>query len=204
MRLVAIALFFALLSLAPLSAQPRAMAEPARSSAGTVSIRVEKLYYDVDGETPTALAAQLGEHGPEVSGEQYFGMTEWEVHAEYRWAKRPSGCRLAGLVVRASVQTHLPRWNRGDTAPASLSGAWGRFVHALEWHEDGHRALAEDAAEAIRGELVALRSPSCARLEAEAHRTVIAVLNEYERYNVEYDAATDHGRTQGAIWPPQP
>lgn len=198
------ALLLVLLNASALQAQPRVFVADGMADPGNVSIHVDKVYYDVEGETPDALADQLGRRGPEVSGERYFGLTEWEVHAEYRWDKRLDGCRIKGLTVRASVQTHLPRWRRASAAPESLSGAWRRFLTALDWHEHGHRVLAEDAAEAIRVKLAALRAPTCTRVEARAYSEMIEVLNEYERYNKNYDAATDHGRSQGAIWPPRP
>jgi predicted secreted Zn-dependent protease len=198
------ALLFAALSATSPKAQPQVYIGDRAAQPGTVSIHVEKVYYDVEGSTPDALAAQLGRHGPQVSGERYFGLTEWEVHAEYRWDKGRGGCRIKNLRVRASVQTHLPRWRRAATAPTPLSGAWRRFLAALDWHEHGHRILAEEAAESIRVKLAALRAPDCAQVEASAYEEMYAVLNEYERYNEDYDAATDHGRTQGATWPPSP
>lgn len=204
MRLLLLALLLVPLGTSASQAQPRAPFSAEATDPGVVSIHVERIYYDVEGETPAALAVQLGRHGPQVSGERYFGLTEWKVHAEYRWDQRPGSCRIDGLRVRASVQTHLPRWRRAATAPESLSGAWQRFLAALDWHEHGHRILAEDAAEAIRIRLAALRAPTCERVEAEAYRELIDVLNDYERYNQDYDAATDHGRSQGAVWPPRP
>ena len=204
MRSILYVLLIVLLGTSALQAQPRALLIDETADPGAVSIHVEKVYYDVEGETPAALAAQLGRHGPRVRGERYFGLTEWEVHAEYHWDQRPDGCRIEGLRVRASVQTHMPRWRRATAASESLSGAWKRFLSALDWHEHGHRVLAEDAAETIRKRLRTLRAPTCPRVEARAYGELIDVLNEYEQYNRDYDAATDHGRSQGAVWPPRP
>lgn len=184
-------------------AQPHVFVSDARDP-GAVSLRVEKVYYDVEGATSDALADELGRHGPQVSGERYFGLTEWEVEADYRWDRRPGECRIKHLRVRASVQTHLPRWHRAAVAPAPLSGAWTRFLAALDWHEHGHRILAEEAAESIRTRLAALRASNCSLVESDAYSEMYDVLNQYEQYNEEYDAATDHGRSQGATWPPKP
>ncbi|MEP0546279.1 MAG: DUF922 domain-containing protein [Rhodothermales bacterium] len=164
----------------------------------------EKVYYDIEGDTPHALAVQLGKRGPQARGRRFFGMTEWEVNAEYRWRERPSGCSIDELTVHVAVQTHLPRWRRPAHASPSLRGAWSQFLAALDGHEDGHRALAEEAAESIRRRLGALRARTCGRIEAQAHREMVALLNEYERRNLAYDAETGHGRTQGAVWPPGP
>lgn len=204
MRLLLPVLLLVLWDTSALQAQPWALLIDETADPGAVSIHVEKVYYDVEGETPAALAAQLGRHGPRVQGGRFFSLTEWEVNAAYRWDQRPDGCRLQGLRVRASVQTHMPRWRRTAAAPTSLSGAWRRFLAALDWHEHGHRVLAEDAAETIRKRLRTLRASTCPRVEAMAYREMDDVLNEYEQYNRDYDAATGHGRSQGAVWPPKP
>ncbi len=198
-RVLSAVLLLLSLSLSSLHAQPRSQAE-----VGVVRSQVEKVYYDVEGETPDALAAQLGQRGPLESGMRYFGMTEWEVRTEYRWRERSNGCTIDDLTVRVSVQTRLPRWRRQAQAPSDLRGAWARFLFALDRHEDGHRALAEEAADAIRRKLASVQTATCARVEEQAQREVVAVLNEYERRNLAYDAETGHGRTQGAVWPPGP
>lgn len=206
MRFPSAALLLALLSVSSVQAQPRAVGPPvvdASEDDGTVRLHIEEVHYEVTGGTPAALAAALERHGPQESGRAHFARTEWEVDATYRLVRRRGSCRLGALTVRAHVQTRLPRWRRSATAPVALQKAWGRFYRALARHERGHRVLAEEAAEAVRRRLVDLRGATCASLEAEAHREVVAVLNEYERYNRAYDAATGHGRTEGAVWPPR-
>ena len=198
-RIFPAVLLLTLLSLASPRAQVLAQAD-----VGVIRSQTEKVYYDVEGDTPHAIAVQLGQRGPRARGQRFFGMTEWEVNAEYRWRERPTGCSIDDLTIRVAVQTHLPRWRRPAHAAPSLQGAWGRFLAALDQHEHGHRALAEDAAEAIRQRLASLRTATCARIEARAHREMEALLDEYERRNLAYDATTGHGRTQGAVWPPGP
>jgi predicted secreted Zn-dependent protease len=127
-------------------------------------------------------------------------MTEWEVSAGYRPVAGANTCGLTGLTVEVVITTHLPRWDRSTAAPESLSNAWDRFLHALTEHEDGHRALAKEAADVIRQRLLAATAPACERLDLVAQREMAAVMQEYEVRNHAYDAATGHGRTQGAIW----
>lgn len=199
MRFLSVVLLLALLSASSVRAQPRSP-----QNAGVVRSAIEKVYYDVEGDTPGALAVELRRHGPQARGRGYFGLTEWKVDAAYRWDERPGTCTLGGLTVRVVVQTHLPRWRRPPHAPRSLSGAWRRFLAALDLHEHGHRALAEEAAEALRRRLASLRASTCGRIETRARQEILTLLDEYERRNHAYDAATDHGRSQGAVWPPRP
>jgi predicted secreted Zn-dependent protease len=192
-------LLLALLSPPILHAQPRPP-----TAAGVVRSTVEKVYYEVEGDSPGALAVALRQRGPRARGKRFFAMTAWKVNAEYRWRERPTACAIGDLTVRVAVQMHLPRWRRPRRASPSLDGAWGRFLAALDQHEQGHRALAEEAAEAIRRRLAPLQATTCERVEARAHREMRSLLDEYERHNLAYDEATGHGRTQGATWPPSP
>lgn len=178
----------------------KAAAPSVEPKAGTVRTRTETVYYEVEGASRADLAAALQEHGPNLQGRRFFGMTEWEVSAGYRPIEGASGCAMDAITVEVAITTHLPRWDRSAPVPASLRGAWDRFLHALDRHEHGHRALAEDAAEAIRGRLLATTASTCDRLDLAAQRTMAAVMREYEARNLAYDAETGHGRTQGAVW----
>lgn len=171
--------------------------------AGTVQARSETTYYEVSGKSRAAIAAALRQHGPRIQGTQFFGLTEWKVSAEYRPTERAAGCGIDDLTVHVAVQTHLPRWTPAAGAPADLDRAWDRFVTALDEHEHGHRALAEEAADAIRQRLATVRTPACDQLDPVAHQEMIGVMKEYESRNIAYDRATGHGRTQGAVWPPR-
>ncbi len=175
---------------------------PDDSDAGSVEVHNETVYYEVEGDSAQGLLGALTRHGPRIGGEQFFGLTEWEVSAQYRWAERPAGCAVDDLTVRVSVKTHLPRWRGAGGASSGTRAAWARFVAALDHHEAGHRSLAEEAGDAIRERLVSLRVPTCERIKREAQREVLAVLNEYDARNRAYDHDTGHGRTQDAVWPP--
>ncbi len=180
-----------------LHAQPLAPA----SDAGAVEVRSETVYYEVHGETAEALGAALAAHGPRIDGQGFFGLTEWEVSASYRWAARATGCAVDHLTVRVAVKTHLPRWHAPADASPAVVAAWHRFVAALDLHEQGHGHLAEEAAFAVRSQLAALRVPDCARMKGAVQRTVAAVMRAYDAHNRVYDAETGHGRTQHAVWP---
>lgn len=172
-------------------------------SAGVVRAQSETTYYEVKGQSREDIAAALRRSGPRLQGAQFFGLTEWKVSAEYRPATRPAGCATDDLTVHVAVRTHLPQWTSSDEAPAELNGAWARFITALDRHEHGHRTLAEEAAEVIRQRLATVHAPDCDELDSVAQREMIVVMQEYEAHNIDYDATTGHGRTQGAIWPPR-
>jgi predicted secreted Zn-dependent protease len=182
------------------AATAEAVATAEGRAAGSVRARAETVYYEVSGTSEADLAAALRTRGPKVRGRQFFGMTEWEVSAGYRPVTGAGACSIDALTVEVAVTTHLPRWARTPSAPRSLSRAWERFLRALTEHEHGHRALAEEAADAIRHRLATVTASTCERIDGEAQREMAAVMREYEARNRAYDAETGHGRTQGAVW----
>lgn len=188
-----------LLALLPLCTHAQLAPDP---EVGVVETHVDLVYYDVQGETLQALAASLSERGPRQGGRRFFGLTEWEVNAEYRWVERPTGCGVEDIVVRVAITTHLPRRRSSGRAATRSDVAWERFVRDLDAHEAGHRTLAAEAGNAIRWQLVTLNRPTCQTMKREAERAIAEILNTYEARNRAYDRRTGHGRTQGAVWPP--
>lgn len=177
------------------------IAAPAVSAAlGLLEERTETVYYDVHGQTPYALASSLAARGPKHGGERYFGMTEWTLRASYGRRTEAGACRLTDVAVHLDVEISLPRWNGGDEEHA-LRSDWDEFVGALDAHEHGHRALALEAADAVRAALVELERSDCRTLWRDAEATMVAVMADYDERHRAYDHYTNHGYTQGVVWP---
>ena len=180
-----------------------ARAQPS-PEVGAVAFATEMVYYEVTGATVAELEASLRARSPSTGGERFYGVTEWEVNAEYRWTERATGCSVEDIEVRLIVQTHLPRWSPRVRVDPDLRRSWSAFMRHLEAHEAQHRALITATGEALRWQLVSLRTPTCETMETEANRAVAAVIREGQARNEAYDRATRHGVTEGAVWPPLP
>jgi predicted secreted Zn-dependent protease len=173
------------------------------AGAGRVERHVETVYYDVEGATVEEIAQGLRQRGPLTAGERFFARTEWTINAEYVWAERDTGCTVEDPVVRVAITITMPRWRAPRGAPPELQGAWNRFERALEGHEQNHARLATEAAEAVRWELATLRFPHCTNAETRARQRVAAIIETYNERNRLYDRQTQHGVTEGAVWPPR-
>lgn len=181
---------------------PAAVGQPT-PEVGRVETAMEVVHYDLVGTTLQDLAASLAVQGPRQDGRRFFGLTEWEVNVEYRWSELDTGCVMQDVVVRVAIQTTMPRWRpRGQVHPRTKH-AWDRFVRALDAHERVHQELSAEAGDALRWRLVGLREPTCETMEPTAERAIADILGEYEARNRAYDHRTGHGRTEGAVWPPE-
>ena len=170
---------------------------------GRVEIAVEVLYYDVEGADASELSASLSERSPSIGAQRFYGLTEWEVNAEYRWVEHATGCTLEDVRIRLVIQTHLPRRPSRGGIDAQTRRDWDRFVRDLGAHESHHRDLIAAAGDAMRWKLVSLREAECRTMERAAQLALAASIEETKARNDDFDRQTQHGRTQGVIWPPE-
>lgn len=73
---------------------------------------------------------------------------------------------------------------------------------ALQLHEDGHKDHGVAAAQEVLSTITNLPAyPSCPELETAANTAGKSVIERYNQKDIEYDRVTQHGATQGAIFP---
>jgi predicted secreted Zn-dependent protease len=174
---------------------------PLPSPLPGVSVASKTRYYDVAGLSTVQLVDAMEQWAASNSPDGYWAGTRftWDAH----WDFRLSGtCRLAGASVSVRTFMTLPRWSIPADAPAYLVMHWKRFMEALTLHEGGHVAQGIRTGNEI---LLALKSvpraATCDRLVSALQRTFDRVKEAGEARNTEYDRVTDHGRTQGAVFP---
>lgn len=160
-------------------------------------------YYDVRGNTPEDLRRAMLRLGPVHEGERVYGRTDWTLRWRYSYEPHDRwGCTVTRLDIELETVITLPRWDPPRTADPEVVRAWGRFIRALEEHEEGHRTIADAAAREARRRLRRVRAPTCSLLGTEIDEEGQRIIAEHERRSGEYDEETARGRTQGAVWPP--
>jgi predicted secreted Zn-dependent protease len=75
-------------------------------------------------------------------------------------------------------------------------------MEVLQEHENGHKNFGINAAREIERRLTSLGSMrSCNALGNTANSIADQIVDKYSRMETEYDRRTDHGRTQGGVFP---
>jgi predicted secreted Zn-dependent protease len=92
----------------------------------------------------------------------------------------------------------LPRWSPPPGTPADLVSRWERYVAALRVHEEGHLEHGRGAERELRSWSAAFVAPDCAALDQALSQRFAGILADYQARDREYDARTEHGRSQGA------
>lgn len=130
-------------------------------------------------------------------GKVFFGNTDWHVEWNMWWSEEAGGsCRITRAKARISATIVLPKL---VNATAVQQNRFDTLAAALRVHELGHYEIGKKAAADIeRGILAMAPMDTCAALKAAADELAIETLDQYRAEERQYDADTDHGRTQGA------
>lgn len=171
----------------------------------TPIVRVHYNYYPISGTTAMDLRAEMLRYGPhgELAERPYDGYTHWHVRWSYNYATTNEGCTVTGVESSVDVTFTLPWWNVPAEASGSVVAAWNQYVGALQLHENGHMAHGVAAATEITRTLNQFPAyPSCTALREAISRTTRQIVQHYNQRDIDYDLSTQHGLTQGAMFPP--
>lgn len=131
------------------------------------------------------------------NGQVFHGHTKWWVTWNYRWYRQASGrCAITSVTTEMHSEIQLPDLIEASDADRQR---FERFLPRLVAHEQGHREHGHLAALEIDRRIAQLpEMSSCTLLEATANQTGRQVLDDYAAQDRQYDAETQHGKTQGA------
>jgi predicted secreted Zn-dependent protease len=179
--------------------------EPSTATAPHIDERVE--YYDVSGTTASELKSSTDLMGPLKRAEdgtgRAAGNTVWNVR--WRWQLQSSSaqksCALTSFDTSVEIVMTLPHW-AGRVAGTALADRWDRYLEALTTHERGHADNGIHAARAIQSEIAAFPpAPTCPQLGEAIKARATAILDAHRDQDREYDRLTQHGVTQGVVFP---
>lgn len=161
-------------------------------------------YYDVDGASSKEIREHLNRSGPTNGYEHHHfdAVTHWSVRWQFTSKRTGAGCEVASVSTAVDVTYSFPRLSSGSSAPADVRHAFARYLERLLVHEKGHAKNGIDIARRIEAGIRGLpAAPTCETLNEIANSLGHSLIKEANRLDIEYDARTDHGRTQGARFP---
>ena len=164
-----------------------------------ISDQLEFRYYAVQADARKSLLQVLQAATPiHENGRTFIGHTDRNIEWHLHWQDTARGtCRITDVHVSLQAHIVLPQLSGIDP---DRQGEFTRFLMALRIHEFGHYRLERQAAAQIDAALAALPDmANCREIEQAANSTARRILAEFAQKNVDYDTATDHGKTQGAV-----
>jgi predicted secreted Zn-dependent protease len=189
----ALCLLFSLVFIAACNAKP-ITAFPLMTLTPVAIPNATVVYYDISGSTENELRDQLDVLGP-VGYDGYKGDSTTRWYLTWHWPTNQDGsCQIDQTILSYEITVILPRWKQTEGASARLVAKWEQYTAALIEHEKGHVDLvvfnAPKVAEVIKG-------AQCEMANAVGEM----ILAEIRKQEVQYDATTNHGATQGARFP---
>ena len=153
-------------------------------------------YYELTSADYSGLHSELTAKGP--GG--FHGQAKWKVSYTFRWNPNGDGsCTVAGVVPVLDAEIALPRWTPGRSVSPAQRANWERYAERLKVHEDGHIDRGRQAAGAVAG-LSGMRG-DCGSIQSTFQQRADEAIMRYSAMDAQYDAATNHGETQGAQLP---
>ena len=160
-------------------------------------------YYDISGCSEKDLQCDLTLKAIKCSdGKKYDSVTNWKVTWDYGHNRAAKMCSPESFRVTVAVIFRLPKWIRDVNAPPQLAERWDSYLKNLIVHETGHRDRALHAADELTRMIAELPpARTCSELDREVNRVSRARLQKLITDQEEYDSATNHGHTQGVLFP---
>ena len=160
-------------------------------------------YYDVCGCSEKDLQCDLTLKAIKCSdGKKYDSVTNWKVKWDYGHNRDSKTCTTKSFTVTVDITFRLPKWVRETDAPQKLSDKWDSYIKNLIVHETGHRDRALAAAKEITRNIAELPpAGSCSELDREVNGISRERLNKLIAEQAEYDEVTNHGHSQGVLFP---
>ena len=156
----------------------------------------EITYYDIVGTTEAELRAQmtaLGPLDPYDNNKPVDAYVAWYIY--WNWdGYGTADCDLDTAQVWYELYLTMPNWTPPADAAPELVTKWEEYIRALEEHEVGHLDNVINNYETV---LTAIQAAACDTADAAA----VAALDPLYEFDAAYDVETNHGATQGAVFP---
>ncbi len=166
------------------------------------SVTEKNAFYDVRGSTAAEVRNKLNALGHKsTDGKTFDGLTESQI--SWRFTRRSTGygCAMDSVNTTVNVTFTMPQWVDRYSAPQDVRLQWDAYYEALRRHEEGHKEIAVQGAREIEQALLTMSARDCAQLDAQANAKGHQILELVRARQRQYDARTEHGKTQGAKFP---
>lgn len=153
--------------------------------------------YPVEGRTGRAIRASMNRLRPAETegGARFDGVTRWSYQTR-GMRSRPDQCLPETSEVAISIIVIMPDLTTRAHLSSREGAAWDAYFERLATHELNHVRIAALGAERMQAAMRA--APDCAGIQSEQRRIGAEVLAASR----EYDRMTEHGRREGAVYPP--
>ena len=160
-------------------------------------------YYEVCGYCEEELHCDLKKKCVTwTDGNKYDSLTSWDIEWGHEYDQASTTCSVSSFRPIINFTFRYPRWIRPDDASQALTEKWDIYIEKLVAHETGHRDMVVAAVDGLSRVVVQLPpEPTCADVDRSVRSLFRKSMKKMKQDQREYDEATKHGTTQGAVFP---
>jgi len=177
--------------------------EPYRDLPGGVHVLPVDSFYTFEATHPRQIKLNMDAFGPKVDGEAFYGLHKATWTYDFTWDRSTPGvCGIEDLRILVRSVITMPQVADPAALEPEVRAQWDQYYTALRIHELGHRNIMEAHLVALRERVLQEPPRPCQEWEAPLDEIFSRVSPELRAQQEGYDDRTDHGRTEGAVWPP--
>lgn len=172
--------------------------------SATPTVDEQRTYYPIHGSNSQELRAQMNTLGPLIGGNHFDAQVNWFIHWNCHWYHDlgKQNCAITSVDVSVLINHSMPQWENAAASDKATQTQWNNYLSHLELHESGHATNGKQAADEIEKALMNTGpKPTCDELKNELDTTAQNLIKKHEAWDVAYDTKTEHGRSQGAVFP---
>lgn len=171
------------------------------SDTGIIQHVEQPTYYSIHGRNTAEVRTQMAQCAPtHEDGSWYSATTSYMINWRFSYLQQADGlCHISQSAVGLHVRILLPKFSTSN-APSSLTQKWQSFSSSLYTHEQGHAALDSDYARRVLHTLQTMPAGTCSTYQTYVNNQLNTLTQALQQANAQYDAVTNHGATQGAIF----
>jgi predicted secreted Zn-dependent protease len=161
--------------------------------------------YTVIGKTVNDISKSLEANAiadPHEPGSRYYALTRWQLAGNSSVTPSLRGCEVNSGDVSVTITMTLPALATTTGVPADALNRFNTFMEKTVLHESGHAELALQGARDYQRALGNFPPVSdCEGLKIQLNNLFRRSFDTMDAANSDYDAKTQHGVTQGAVFP---
>lgn len=178
---------------------------PAMAYPITFSSHLKIVTYPVAGRSEQTLSQSLNAQAmsdPNDPDGKFYAKTDWFLSAAWNYQPTSRGCEVGDGSVTLAMTMTLPALSSSVGMPTDLLSHWTTFISNTITHESGHVKLSEQGARTYQHDLGNFQPASdCTAIQPQLSGLFNRASAAIRKANVDYDAQTNHGESQGAVFP---
>jgi predicted secreted Zn-dependent protease len=169
-------------------ASPIAQNQILKGTKTTLTIKVLRRKFVIQGCTANDLFASAVQNGPRNPDERTIALTSWGMTINYLLDQKPSGCSISRAMVLLTITTALPEPGTFDGIFAPERAKWDQYLAATKAHEQHHIDIDTLGAKRLQAALEQMRpSPTCDLLEHSIRAEKDRIETEVRQENRDFD-----------------